>query len=645
MELLSGIIRETAENYGLGNKAGPLVAETARLMFEPATGGFKGFIDRLEADGLAEDWKAWLRPQTVLQPLDGKRVEALIGETEIGRVGKHLGMANARVRTAMGAVIPHLVRLVAGEGEVPERLPPLIDAFFENQLRGSPTPRSKSVPRRRSRPEPPRWGLNLGVLVLLVSAVLLGYGIFQGEDPPSTPPSEEVSTPDAGTEAVKAPTEMPEPTGASARLVLRYDGNHYEYSGVVAGVGMNSEVMTQLQTFLGKAKLTGSLIHDAKVASPAWLLKLDRVLPLLSVPGLDVRFEGNTVRVGGWLSDSDRESVLNSLKTALGPDFRYGYLREEELELTLDARQQMLAAIDALPNPAQPQELVPVLNRWVINFGEEGATFPDDAREVAVHVAGVLKAMRPEAILEIQGHMDARPNGGIALTRQSLDRANAVRGVLVENGVPAAMLRTKGFGGDRPVAANDTPLGHFRNRRIEFRIAQVCDQYFPCESLNQVPRPSPTPSPAGEDRAPAGLVPAAPPAEALITPPAPKAAAPMTPEPPVMLTAPKAPMTAPEPSLPSGESARPNSERRVPEENAVGEAPASGGSLAEPSKDAEAPVARPKGRWIPPGETAPPKRRVLTEDPPIIRPKKTSPAPAPAAPKPEDEWYDPFDLF
>ena len=235
-----------------------------------------------------------------------------------------------------------------------------------------------------------------------------------------------------------------------------------------------------------------------------------------------------------------------------------------------------------------------------------------------------------------------------------MDRANAVRNVLVENGLPSAMLRTKGFGGDRPAAANDTPLGHFRNRRIEFRIAQVCDQYFPCEALDQAKRSSVKPSVPAEEPMPVLTAPL--PTSPNAVPPA-RDSAIHTPDSPARVVVPPSvePSVVPErvPEKPLNESGAPLVEKARPAQQASPASPNGGpgdgsspeSTAGESQKETEETVVRPKGRWIPPGETVSPKRRVLTEDPPIIRPKKNVPTPAPSAPKQEDEWYDPFDLF
>jgi OmpA-OmpF porin, OOP family len=69
--------------------------------------------------------------------------------------------------------------------------------------------------------------------------------------------------------------------------------------------------------------------------------------------------------------------------------------------------------------------------------------------------------------LIIEGHTD---NVGSAASNQGLSerRANAVKQyVLTSYGIDAARLTTKGLGGTKPVASNDTPEGRQDNRRVE----------------------------------------------------------------------------------------------------------------------------------------------------------------------------------
>ena len=44
---------------------------------------------------------------------------------------------------------------------------------------------------------------------------------------------------------------------------------------------------------------------------------------------------------------------------------------------------------------------------------------------------------------------------------------------LISRGVPAARLRSQGFGETMPVASNDTADGRARNRRVEIKIVPI----------------------------------------------------------------------------------------------------------------------------------------------------------------------------
>lgn len=74
-------------------------------------------------------------------------------------------------------------------------------------------------------------------------------------------------------------------------------------------------------------------------------------------------------------------------------------------------------------------------------------------------------------MIEIEGNTDNTGDSASNL-RLSQQRAGAVRDYLVQRGVDASTLTTKGNGDTKPVASNDTEEARFRNRRIEFIIVQ-----------------------------------------------------------------------------------------------------------------------------------------------------------------------------
>jgi outer membrane protein OmpA-like peptidoglycan-associated protein len=72
----------------------------------------------------------------------------------------------------------------------------------------------------------------------------------------------------------------------------------------------------------------------------------------------------------------------------------------------------------------------------------------------------------------IEGHTDNR--GRAAANRKlSAARSRAVKAYLVNKGVEASRLDTKGYGPDRPAADNKTAAGREANRRVEFTIPSM----------------------------------------------------------------------------------------------------------------------------------------------------------------------------
>ncbi len=75
----------------------------------------------------------------------------------------------------------------------------------------------------------------------------------------------------------------------------------------------------------------------------------------------------------------------------------------------------------------------------------------------------------PDTYVTVEGHTDST---GSAQLNQSLSerRADHVRDVLVQDGVPAARLDVKGYGASDPIADNGTAEGRQANRRVQLEI-------------------------------------------------------------------------------------------------------------------------------------------------------------------------------
>ena len=71
--------------------------------------------------------------------------------------------------------------------------------------------------------------------------------------------------------------------------------------------------------------------------------------------------------------------------------------------------------------------------------------------------------------VSIQGHTDNIGDPALNMTL-SKDRAKNVKQFLIEQGIQANRLDSKGFGMSKPLAKNTSEAGRAKNRRTEFVI-------------------------------------------------------------------------------------------------------------------------------------------------------------------------------
>jgi OmpA-OmpF porin, OOP family len=103
-----------------------------------------------------------------------------------------------------------------------------------------------------------------------------------------------------------------------------------------------------------------------------------------------------------------------------------------------------------------------------LNFQTASTELTPDSVQSVSDLTAILKAY-PNAHVTLTGHTDN--TGDVdANQRLSVDRANAVKAMLVSGGVPSDRISTAGYGQSRPIAANDTDEGRTRNRRIELTV-------------------------------------------------------------------------------------------------------------------------------------------------------------------------------
>lgn len=105
-----------------------------------------------------------------------------------------------------------------------------------------------------------------------------------------------------------------------------------------------------------------------------------------------------------------------------------------------------------------------------LNFETASTQLTADSQGTVTSLSEILKA-HPDAQVRLSGYTDntGAPNANQKL---SLDRANAVKQMLVNGGIAADRIVTTGYGQNRPIASNDTEEGRAKNRRLELTVTQ-----------------------------------------------------------------------------------------------------------------------------------------------------------------------------
>lgn len=110
-------------------------------------------------------------------------------------------------------------------------------------------------------------------------------------------------------------------------------------------------------------------------------------------------------------------------------------------------------------------------------FPSGGWDMPANAQQTIAKIAGVMAPYQTVKI-DVNGYTDNTPIGprlaaqGVTTNLiLSQKRADTVMQYMISQGVKPDLVSAHGFGEANPVAANDTPEGKAKNRRVELTIA------------------------------------------------------------------------------------------------------------------------------------------------------------------------------
>jgi uncharacterized protein YidB (DUF937 family) len=129
MAMLDGVISEVAGRFGLnGETARKLIGMLLQYVTGPGVGGLGGFLSKLKNLGLGSVFGAG----GASTPLDGSKVESLLGDAEINNFASRLGVSKAAVVPAIGAALPALLNKLAPGGTAPATLPAEVNGLIQS---------------------------------------------------------------------------------------------------------------------------------------------------------------------------------------------------------------------------------------------------------------------------------------------------------------------------------------------------------------------------------------------------------------------------------------------------------------------------------------------------------------------------------
>lgn len=126
-------LKELAKRLNLGEKAPSLLGMVLSVMFDPARGGFQGFLDRFRAQGLGEALTSWLG-NGENRALSAAQLESVLGPQAISQMARRLDLAPTLVATALGQIIPVTVDKLSPDGRLPQggEIPAAVRTYLQD---------------------------------------------------------------------------------------------------------------------------------------------------------------------------------------------------------------------------------------------------------------------------------------------------------------------------------------------------------------------------------------------------------------------------------------------------------------------------------------------------------------------------------
>ena len=129
MAIFDSLITEVAGKFGLGDKAGGLLAGLLSLLTSSDSGGLTGFISKFTGAGLGDVVSSWIsRGENTTLTTD--QLSRVLGTDAISNIAEKAGVSTAAAAPALAYMLPKVVDGLTPDGIVPTRLPDTIMSYI-----------------------------------------------------------------------------------------------------------------------------------------------------------------------------------------------------------------------------------------------------------------------------------------------------------------------------------------------------------------------------------------------------------------------------------------------------------------------------------------------------------------------------------
>lgn len=143
-------------------------------------------------------------------------------------------------------------------------------------------------------------------------------------------------------------------------------------------------------------------------------------------------------------------------------------LAKQEAELAIQEAESLRRKLNSIATEQTDKGLMMTLGDFVFDSGK--STIKQEAVDNFSKVVEFINTY-PNKKVRIEGHTDSSGSNQLNV-KLSQRRADAVKKLLVENGIQANQIEALGMGEEFPIAENTTNAGKAKNRRVEIIILQ-----------------------------------------------------------------------------------------------------------------------------------------------------------------------------